>query len=119
MALKKTVKEKNVDLEYHMIVTANYSKFEDRTALQVGVYKNKVSADESIYNYLRLDNYAFTGGDYSLDDLYTKLKESKKVEQLDKPAEPAVIEDGEVVTPAKAATYKQVETNVLVDALDV
>lgn len=77
MALIKEIPWKyNMNIAYWMISDIDVSKVENKTKLNVYGYLNKQVRTENIKDVLGSQHYEFDGINYTIEQLYSKIKES-------------------------------------------
>ncbi len=109
MALIKEKNYKGINCNYWIVLKYDWEKITDKTHIVLWLYQSKKARNENIENYVRVDWITLDGGDYTVQQIYAKLKESKK-ETIEIP----VIENGEVWKPI----IQERENNWFTDSID-
>jgi hypothetical protein len=108
MALKKVKQVKGIEGNYWKIYRNDQNTAENKTCVRLALYPSKDVRNLDVMNFLELQAFTFDGVDYTREDLYTKIKESK----LEKVILVEAVEAVEEV-------FEMVETNWYADAEDV
>jgi len=120
MALKKSKSIKGIQADYWRIYRNDQNTAEDKTCVRLALYANKDARDAGVMNFLDLQAFTFDGVDFTREQLYVKIKESKAETRVITEAVDAVLdEEGNVVTEAVPAVTEEIETNWFFDAEDV
>jgi hypothetical protein len=108
MALKKAKSIKGILAEYWKIYRNDQNMAENKTTVRLALYANKDARDAGVMNFLDLQAFTFDGVDFTREQLYAKIKESKM--------ETRVITEA---TDEAPAVTEEVETNWFADSEDV
>jgi len=79
MALKKSTLWNGIPIEYHIIENHQSIKKQNQTVIGIAKYFNKASRDASVNNFVIYEYITIDGINYSISELYGKIKESKMV----------------------------------------
>jgi hypothetical protein len=126
MALKKIKKVKGIDCEYWVVSSINWDKNSNQTQIALNLYKDKSSREQSLNNCFYGEGFTFDG-QLTIEQVYTKIKESKLVknvivqgveELIEKVYDEETNSMVEVITPKVEEQFEMVETNWFVDSED-
>ena len=121
MALFKEQNYKGIVANYWKIILCKYNAISKRTTVTVALYFSKETRDADVANRLEEKDFQFDG-EITLENAYSKIKESVLGTRVVSPAVFKLGEDGVPVIPNVIITpevTEQYETNEFVDALDV
>jgi hypothetical protein len=120
MALKKAKTVKGIQAEYWKIFRNDQNMAENKTCVRLALYASKDARDAGVMNFLDLQAFLFDGVDFTREELYAKIKESKTETRVITEAVPAVLdEEGNVVTEAVPAVTEEIELNWFNNAEDI
>jgi hypothetical protein len=108
MALKKEKTVKGIKTDYWKIYRNDQNIVENKTCVRLALYPSKEVRDLDVMNFLELQAFIFDGVDFTREQLYGKIKESRLEERIVQEA----TEEQEAIT-------ELVETNWFIDAEDV
>jgi hypothetical protein len=77
MALKKQKEVKGIKADYWRIFRNDQNAVNNTTCVRLALYPSKEIRDKNLTNYLETEAFIFDGIDYTREDLYVKIKESK------------------------------------------
>ena len=77
MAIKKEKTVKGIKADYWKIYRNDQNIVENKTCVRLGLYPSKEVRDLDAMNFIELQAFTFDGVDYTREDLYAKIKESK------------------------------------------
>jgi hypothetical protein len=103
MALKKEKEIKGIKADYWRIFRNDQNAVNNTTCVRLALYPSKEIRDKNLTNYLETEAFIFDGIDYTREDLYVKIKESKM--ELVEPAVEAV-EGKEAVTELRSVVVQ-------------
>jgi len=107
MALKKEKTVKGIKTDYWKIYRNDQNIVENKTCVRLALYPSKEVRDLDVMNFLELQAFIFDGVDFTREQLYGKIKESRLEERIVQEA----TEEQEAIT-------ELVETNWYADAED-
>lgn len=110
MALIKEKDYKGIKCEYWIVLKYDWEKLTNKTHVTLWLYQSRKARNENLDNYVRVDWVTLDGGDYTVNQIYAKLKESKK-EIIEVPV---ITEWGEAWTPI----IEEREKNWFADSID-
>ena len=108
MALIKEKDYKGINCNYWIVLKYDWEKITDKTHVVLWLYQSKKARNANLDNYVRVDWVTLDGGDYTVKQIYAKLRESQK-----ETIEVQVAENGDPVT-----TAFEREKNWFADAID-
>jgi hypothetical protein len=97
MALKLLESIKGIECEYWHIFRADANKHQNHTLVRLALYQNKYSRDLNLGNYMKIEAIKLDGIDYTFEQIYFKIKESKLVQDTSEDGTPKVDEEGNPV----------------------
>lgn len=75
MALELKEKYKGVEANYWKIIDYHQDALNNTTKVNLALYLDKATRDESKDNFLKIETFYFDGVDYEREDLYLKIKD--------------------------------------------
>ena len=109
MALIKEKDYKGITCDYWIVLKYDWEKITDKTHVVLWLYQSKKARNANLDNYVRVDWVTLDGGDYTVKQIYAKLRESQK-----ETIEVQVAENGETWTPI----IEEREKNWFADSID-
>jgi hypothetical protein len=77
MALKKLKEVKGIECDYWRIFRNDQNTTTNTTCVRLALYPSQEIREKDVMNYLETQSFIFDGIDYTRDELYAKIKESK------------------------------------------
>ena len=121
MALQLTKQFKGIEANYWKIILCKYNAISKRTTITMALYFSKETRDSDVANRLEEKDFQFDG-EITLENAYSKIKESVLGTRVLIPAVFKLGEDGMPVIPNVIITpevAEQYETNEFNSALDI
>lgn len=110
MALIKEKGYKGIKCDYWIVLKYDWEKITNKTHVTLWLYQSRKAKNENLDNYVRVDWVTLDWWDYTVQQIYAKLKESQK-ETIEIPM---IQENGELWTPI----VEEREKNWFADAID-
>lgn len=110
MALIKAKDYKGINCDYWIVLKYDWEKLTNKTHVTLWLYQSEQTRQSNLDNYVRVDWVTLDWWDYTVEQIYIKLKESKK-EVIEVPV---ISKNWEALTPIT----EEREKNWFADAID-